>query len=217
MSLPVGKPQTFLYTLILLAGLILAWVIYSLQSGNPVETASGPDLTPVTRGTQPAARFGSDQVRLGRLTAPVPPGWSMETPSSSMRLAQFRLPAGEAGQEDAELAVFSGIGGGTRDILNRWFGQFVQPDGSSSQDRARVETMTLEDIRVTLADLTGTFTGSGMPMTQAVNKPGYRLLAAIVESFDETYYFKLVGPEPTVGRWAESFSTFIGNLRYAGP
>ncbi|MFQ6675945.1 MAG: hypothetical protein ACE5LH_06325 [Fidelibacterota bacterium] len=213
----MGRQQAIVYALILGAGLILAWIVATLQDGNPPGTAFRRGMSPPAAGPQAAAGAGSDQVQLGRLIATVPPGWFMEAPSSSMRMAQFRLPSEDPGREDAELAVFSGIGGGTRDNLNRWFGQFVQPDGSSSSDKARVETITAGDMRVTLADLTGTFTGSGMPMSQPVDKPGYRLLAAIVETVDDTYYFKLVGPESTVGRWAGSFTTFIGNLRFTGP
>lgn len=217
MSRPMGRPQALAYALILVAGVILALTVSPLEKGSPREASTGREAAPPPRQPESVARLGSNQLALGRLVANFPDGWVMEEPASSMRLAQFRLPADQPGQEDAELAVFSGIGGGTRDNLNRWFGQFVQPDGSASGDKARVETVTMEDIRVTTADLTGTYTGAGMTMSPSVDKPGYRLLAAIVETFSDTYYFKLVGPEPTVGRWAPSFATFIRNLRYAGP
>ena len=52
-----------------------------------------------------------------------------------------------------------------------------------------------------------------MPMSQPVEKKNYRLLAAIVVGVSDVYYFKLVGPEKTVERWATSFGEFIGNLR----
>jgi hypothetical protein len=50
-------------------------------------------------------------------------------------------------------------------------------------------------------------------MSQPVEKKDYRLLAAIVVGASDVYYFKLVGPEKTVERWATSFGEFIGDLR----
>ena len=85
-----------------------------------------------------------------------------------MRLTQFRLPASERGIDDAELAVFSSIGGSVQDNLSRWFDQFSQPDGSDSQEKARVQEFSVNEMSTTIVDLTGTFTGGGMPMSQTV-------------------------------------------------
>ena len=44
-------------------------------------------------------------------------------------------------------------------------------------------------------------------------KPDFRLLAAVVETPDGPYFFKLTGPEPTVLRWADSFEAAIESAR----
>jgi hypothetical protein len=45
------------------------------------------------------------------------------------------------------------------------------------------------------------------------NKPGWRLLGAVVESPHGPYYVKLVGPDATVRSWKESFRAFLRAIR----
>ena len=202
----MSKQKLFTYGIILAGGIAMAWLINSHLS-------SSSSVAPQSISAQPASVIASSRIRIGELTAMVDEGWIQEAPSSSMRLTQFRLPASERGIDDAELAVFSSIGGSVQDNLSRWFDQFSQPDGSDSQEKARVQEFSVNEMSTTIADLTGTFTGGGMPMSQPVEKKDYRLLAAIVVGASDVYYFKLVGPEKTVERWATSFGEFIGDLR----
>tara|TARA_B100002003_G_C13983405_1_gene475464 strand:+ start:284 stop:904 length:621 start_codon:yes stop_codon:yes gene_type:complete len=202
----VSEQKLFTYGIILTGGIAMAWLINSHLS-------SSSSAAPQSVSAQPASVVASSRIRIGELTVTVDEGWIQEAPSSSMRLTQFRLPASERGIDDAELAVFSSIGGSVQDNLSRWFDQFSQPDGSDSQEKARVQEFSVNEMSTTIADLTGTFTGGGMPMSQPVEKKDYRLLAAIVVGASDVYYFKLVGPDKTVERWATSFGEFIGDLR----
>ncbi|MDP6578271.1 MAG: hypothetical protein QF416_07690 [Candidatus Marinimicrobia bacterium] len=202
----MSEQKLLTYGIILSGGIAMAWLINSHLS-------SSSSAAPQSVSAQPAPVIASSRVRVGDLTATVDEGWIQEAPSSSLRLTQFRLPASERGIDDAELAVFSSIGGSVQDNLSRWFDQFSQPDGSDSQEKARVQKFSVNEMSTTIADLTGTFTGGGMPMSQPVEKKDYRLLAAIVVGASDVYYFKLVGPEKTVERWATSFGEFIGDLR----
>jgi|TARA_B100000959_G_C14794453_1_gene546992 hypothetical protein len=202
----VSEQKLFSYGIILTGGIAMAWLInFHLSSSS--------SAAPQSVSAQPASVVASSRIRIGELTVTVDEGWIQEAPSSSMRLTQFRLPASEPGIDDAELAVFSSIGGSVQDNLSRWFNQFSQPDGSDSQEKARVQEFSVNEMSTTIADLTGTFTGGGMPMSQPVEKKDYRLLAAIVVGASDVYYFKLVGPDKTVERWATSFGEFIGDLR----
>jgi hypothetical protein len=202
----VSEQKLFSYGIILTGGIAMAWLInFHLSSSS--------SAAPQSVSAQPASVVASSRIRIGELTVTVDEGWIQEAPSSSMRLTQFRLPASEPGIDDAELAVFSSIGGSVQDNLSRWFDQFSQPDGSDSQEKARVQKFSVNEMSTTIADLTGTFTGGGMPMSQPVEKKDYRLLAAIVVGASDVYYFKLVGPDKTVERWATSFGEFIGDLR----
>ena len=202
----MSEQKLFTYGIILAGGIAMAWLINSHLS-------SSSSAAPQSISAQSASVIASSRIRIGELTATVDEGWIQEAPSSSMRLTQFRLPASERGIDDAELAVFSSIGGSVQDNLSRWFDQFSQPDGSDSQEKARVQEFSVNEMPTTIADLTGTFTGGGMPMSQTVEKKDYRLLAAIVVGASDVYFFKLVGPEKTVERWATSFGEFIGDLR----
>lgn len=206
----MNDQKYLVYGLIVIAVLALAWIVNDLSDGKEagsekvVVRESRSAMTPEDRG---------GRIRIGSLTVTIPKGWKRENPASSMRLDQFRLSAASAESDDAELAIFSGIGGSVEENLQRWFNQFSQPDGSSSGKKARVSSFTVDDMTVTMADLLGTFAGSGMMGAPAQERSGYRLLAAIVEAPDDLYYFKLIGSEETLIRWAESFGEFIGSIR----
>lgn len=209
----MNDQKYLVYGLIVIAGLALTWIVSDLSGGwrdAPEHAVNRESRTAMA----PQAREG--RTRVGSLTVTVPKEWKRENPSSSMRVGQFRLSAASAESDDAELAVFSGIGGSVEENLQRWFNQFSQPDGSPSAEKARVSSFSVDEMTVTMADLSGTFAGSGMMGAPAEEKSGYRLLAAIVEAPDDFYYFKLVGPEETLIRWAASFGEFIGSIRRRG-
>ena len=83
-------------------------------------------------------------ITIGNLTVDVPDGWIQETPQSSMRLTQFKLPSKDSEYNDAELSVFNAIGGTTQDNLDRWYKQFDQIDGIPSKQKARVRDFSIQ-------------------------------------------------------------------------
>jgi len=159
---------------------------------------------------------GSEKA-LGSLRISVPAGWVEQPPSSSMRQAQFLLPRVEGDGADGELVVFyfgPGQGGSVDANIDRWVGQFGQPDGSASKDKAKTSRSQIAGMQVTFVDLNGTYQAPIMPgAPERHNSPGYRLRAAVVETPDGPWFFKLVGPEKTIGKWAESFDQFIRSAR----
>lgn len=162
---------------------------------------------------------GGDGAEALPLEWQAPEGWRSVPPASSMRKAEWALPKVEGDGEDASLVVFyfgSGQGGDVESNLDRWYGQFEQPDGRPTREVARLDHRTVSGLRVTLADVTGTFRG-GMPGgPPAEPRPETRMLAAIVEAPSGPWFFKLVGPKRTVERWRASFDTFVASLRPAG-
>jgi len=48
-------------------------------------------------------------------------------------------------------------------------------------------------------------------------KPNFRMLAAVLETSQGPYFFKLVGPEQTVAHWATGFSQFMKSARQKRP
>lgn len=124
-----------------------------------------------------------------------PKEWTKETPSSTMRKAQYKVPDKEKKAKDAELTLsfFGKGGGGLEANLKRW---------STQMGGVEAKPETFEGkCKVTLVDLKGTYTPGfgGDPIENA------RMLGAVVETADGPWFFKLVGPADTVGDWKDEY------------
>jgi hypothetical protein len=151
---------------------------------------------------------------LGPFKVIVPEGWMEESPSSAMRKAQYRLPKIEGDTEDGELIAFyfgQGQGGSVEANIDRWIGQISQPGGSPSKEKAKTTNREVAGMKVTLVDVSGTYTNAMMGNSSP--RTGYRMLAAVIETGEGPWFFKLVGPEKTVAKWSGSFDQFINSLK----
>ncbi len=149
---------------------------------------------------------------LGGLSVVMPEGWKSTVPSSSMRTAEYLLP-GEGGA-DASLVVFyfgPDQGGSVEANIDRWYGQFTQPDGASTKERSRRTEKSVGNLKVTLVDITGTYTGGGMGGGSPAPMPGYRMLGAIIVAPRGPFFYKLVGPAATVANWTASFDQYVAS------
>ena len=145
-----------------------------------------------------------------------PTEWTESPSRSPMRVTQFVLPRVPGDPEDAELVVFyfGGSGGSVDANLQRWIGQMEQPDGRPSFEAAATIGFDAGGLAVTLLEVPGIYVAAVRPgSTERFNKPDYRLMAAVVESPAGPYFFKLVGPDRTVERWDEAFTSFLRNVR----
>jgi len=167
-----------------------------------------------------AGNSQSSAQKKGELRYKTPEGWVIEKPTSSMRAAQYKLPKAEGDSEDASLVLYyfgSDQGGSVRDNFDRWIGQMQQPDGKSSSDKSKMETLTPNGLKVTMIDVTGTYTAETSPGSGVLlNKPNYRLRGAVVETPKGNYYIKLVGPEKTVNRWSDAFLDYVKSFEFKG-
>ncbi|HXU37831.1 MAG TPA: hypothetical protein VN937_15820 [Blastocatellia bacterium] len=171
--------------------------------------------TVVSKNAAPASSSASTR----ELQFKTPGGWSSETPSSSMRVAQYQLPAADGDAEPASLVVYyfgAGQGGSVQANLDRWTGQIQQPNGGSSKDKAKTESLTVNGMNVTLLDVSGTYAGGDMGGGAGQSKPNFRMRAGVIESPKGGYFIKLVGPEKTVGKWDDSFMEFIKSAEFKG-
>ncbi|MFZ0451268.1 MAG: hypothetical protein WAL98_18690 [Desulfatiglandaceae bacterium] len=151
----------------------------------------------------------------GTLSLTAPAGWISEQPSSSMRQSQYRLP-GQDGAADAEVAVFTGIGGSAQANVERWVHQFTKSDGSPIGDSAQIKTEQVGNYKVTMVDVSGTYTAAMGPMMgggSAETHPDYRMLAAVIETGQGAWFVKMTGPAPTVAHWKDSFDQFIESAK----
>ena len=142
----------------------------------------------------------------------VPAGWVEEPRSSSMRVAQYKLPKTTGDSEDASLVLYyfgQGQGGSAGANVERWVGQMKQADGSAAKD-AKEEHFETNGLKVTTVDVSGTYVAEMAPGSGTFhNNTGYRLRAAVVETLNGSYFVKLVGPEKTVAQWNESFLSYL--------
>lgn len=170
------------------------------ESGSP--TPSLPAGHPATAGK--ALAFAPQE------------GWVVETPSSAMRKAQYKLPKQGSDPEDASIVVtyFGGETGTTEANVTRWAGQFEQPGGGSSTDAGKSTTRKVNGMEVFQFDISGTLVQEmAGPATKAVHKEKWRAINAIVRSDHGPYFVKFSGPASTVAHWEPSFQKFLDAVK----
>ena len=160
---------------------------------------------------------GDNKLVPGEISYSVPAEWKSEKPKSQMRKAQYKIP-GVEGAADGEMTVyvFPGTGGSVQANIDRWIGQFKQTDGSDSKAKTKVINLTVNNMPVTKMYVTGTFLKSSSQMMMGGPKEAltnFAMLAAIVETSKDPWFFKLVGPQKTVDHWRPEFDKFVGSFK----
>lgn len=188
----------------------------------PAAAPLAPPVAPVAEAPAPAAApaLAAAPAAPGQLTvqgfaASVPAGWVPAQPSSSMRVAQFSLPA-LLGGEGAEVAAFffpTGQGGSHEANIERWASQFAGPDGKPGKPELSVRK--LADSEVSLVELKGTYArGVGMGPTGDA-KPGQTLMIAMVETAAGRITLQMYGPSKAVAAQRENFIRLATGFRRA--
>jgi hypothetical protein len=205
----------------LAASLAFAAVLCAACSQEP---AAAPDASAADVASQGAASADPGAGPNGGRTATaaglrfwIPNEWVSETPESSMRVAQFRIP-GPGG--DTSLVMFRFPGGGSAQAnVARWVAQLEQPDGVPSAERAKTQQVERDGLILTRLDVSGRFVGQDMP--GAPSQPpidSARLLALVVEGTGNPRFFKLIGPSATVDLEMERWERFLDSVElYEGP
>jgi hypothetical protein len=176
----------------------------AMPAGMPAATGAAP----------PPGQTTADGKRvLGAIAVAVPAGWKEEPVASSMRRGQWKIDA-EGGQAELVVYYFGQSGAGSVEKnLERWYGQFEQPDGRPSKDVAQTTEKTVADMKVTRVDVGGRYVAEVRPGAgQRHDVASARMLAAIVEAPDGAYYFKLVGPDATVKAVAAGFDSMLDSV-----
>jgi hypothetical protein len=150
---------------------------------------------------------------LGAIAVAAPEGWKDEPVTSSMRRAQWKIDA-EGGQAELVVFYFGQMGAGSVEKnLERWYGQFAQADGRPSKEVAQTTEKTVADMKVTRVEVGGRYVAEVRPGAgERHDVADARMLAAIVEAPDGAYYFKLIGPDPTVKAAAAGFDSMLDSV-----
>jgi hypothetical protein len=155
----------------------------------------------------------------GTLKHTAPAGWVPKTPSSTMRLAEWTLPKVAPDTEDGLVTVYffgANMGGNAQANIDRWIGQFSQPDGKASKDIAKTSVgLTSSGLKFSSVDVTGTYVAAVTPgSTEHFNKPGWRQIAALVETPGGPHFVKVIGPAATLAKWEASVAAFVKSISY---
>jgi hypothetical protein len=134
-----------------------------------------------------------------------------------MRVAQFAIPRAAGDGQDAELVLyyFGGAGGTVEANIERWLGQMQQPDGRASSAVAKREARTVNGLKVTLVDVSGTYIAEMTPGSkERHHSPNFRMRAAVIETARGPYFVKLTGPAKTISAAGKTFDEFLHSLKY---
>jgi hypothetical protein len=116
--------------------------------------------------------------------------------------------------DDAECVVYffgQGQGGGVQANIDRWKGQFSQPNGQPVD--AKTARRTVHGLPVTTIEVAGNYGGmSGPPNGTPTAKPGYRMLGAIIENPAGNIFLKFTGPAKTIAANQGKFEQLLGSF-----
>jgi hypothetical protein len=148
-----------------------------------------------------------------------PAGWVSKTPSSTMRVAEWTLPAPSKTGEDATLTLYffgAAMGGNAQANIDRWVGQMAQPDGKPSKDVAKISMQTNPNgLKTTTVDVSGTYVAEVTPgSAEHFNKAGWRQIAVLVETPGGPYFVKAVGPSDAIAKWEATIKDFLNSIKY---
>jgi len=175
-----------------------------------------------TAAAQPPA--AAEDVRVfnvagGTLSLEAPAGWRRVQPKSGIVETEFAIPSAGEGVPAGRMTVM-GAGGGVQANVDRWYGQFTQPDGTATKDKASTKTLKVAGSTVTMVDVSGTYKdmpGGPFAGGKAIDRPDYRMLAAIIETPDAgSHFIKFYGPAATVAKEADGFRKMVEGMVPAG-
>ena len=144
---------------------------------------------------------------MGAIRLKGPDGWTRKQPRSQFVAAEFALPKAEGDEQDGRLTL-SLAGGSVEDNVKRWRDQFGgKPEKDSQQE------LDIAGLKVTVVDFTGTYKDQPGPFAPAVDRAGYRMLAAIVPLGEQLHFIKAYGPQKTMADQEDAFHAFLQTCR----
>ena len=179
---------------LVLAGCNRATVaVYDVPKEAP-ETPTGPNA-PSTPGMQTAAG--------GRIEWTKPEAWTELAPTA-FRKGNYLVEDADGGQVEITVSSFPGNVGGVLANVNRWRGQAGLSPITDEQLEDSLTNLTVEGQRGQLVDI--------LPDSGYANAT--RILAAIFSYGEQSWFFKMSGPQSIVANERERFLSMINGLRF---
>ena len=149
----------------------------------------------------------------GKFEMTPPAKWVSKTPRTRIVEVEFEAPAA-AGDDMPGRVTIMGALGSIEENINRWIGQFSQPDGSATKEKAQIAKFTVGGNEVHWVDIGGTFNDSPPFAGGGVERPDFRMLGAIIVTKTAGNYFvKMTGPESTVAENKDAFRKMLESLK----
>ncbi len=169
-----------------------------------IELPAGPatwvDLTsrtPELGGDMPPAHKNAQCAR--------PEGWQKMAKPPEFAFAGFQFSEGGE-TATISLSPLEFQGGGLLENVNRWRHQLgLEEWDEERQVDKDVRPMEVDGEPAYFLDLTG---------KEVAGKPPQRIIGAIVELQNLTWFIKMIGPPGLVGRQKDTFSTFLRSVRF---
>ena len=163
--------------------------------------------------TAARARAEDDKDAKKTVAFDAPADWKAKEPRGGLGpKLEYELPAveGEAEAAKVTLHYFGGSGGGFDDNLKRWAGQFTDADGKALvPEKVPTEKLEAGTVKIALADLAGTWTPPSFGMGKSAPKPGWRMLAAVVEAADGPWFARLTGSAKSIEKHREAYLKWL--------
>ena len=151
----------------------------------------------------------------GKLTLQSPANWVRKEPKVRIIEHEFAVE-GKKGQ-DAGRVTIMGAGGSIQQNIDRWIGQFSQPDGKKSKEKAKTEKKKIAGLEIHIVDIAGTYKDAPAgPFAggKTIERENYRMLAAIIPGGPSVgnYFIKFYGPADVVKENEKAFHAMIESL-----
>jgi hypothetical protein len=148
------------------------------------------------------------------LSLEAPDGFERVRPKSGLVETEFAIAS--EGDLPAGRMTVMGAGGSIEANIDRWCGQFAQPDGGDTKEKSTRKSLKVAGCTTTIVDIPGTYLDKpGGPFAggPTVQRPDYRMLAAIIETPTAgSYFLKFYGPAATVEQHAAGFRKMIEGM-----
>lgn len=165
-----------------------------------------------------AARLAAEETTYtigeGLYSLPIPAGWERKEPKTRIVEHEFAVKPVE-GDENGGRVTVMGAGGSVDANIDRWYGQFTQPDGSDTKDKAKIKTITVAGQEIKVVDLAGTYEDRPpFAAGKGIQRDNYRMLAAIITTKKAgNYFIKLYGPAKTIAGQEAGFTKMLEGLQ----
>jgi hypothetical protein len=140
----------------------------------------------------------------GAVTWHAPADWE-EQPASGPRRGTFRIHGKDGSEAELSITAFPGDVGGLLANVNRWRGQIQLPP-LAQPDLAQATTpLSASGHAISFVDIV-----SAKPIKDGKKS---RILGGTLTLDDETWFFKLIGPDELVGTQKEQFKKFLETIK----